>query len=271
MFVRSLLLGGDGRLAGLPSWNPSFLTPLLWLRPDMGVTLNAGNVLSWANQGSAGGSFGQAVAADQPPYSGGGGVNDRPYVEVGPDKWLQSSSAALLAALHKADSSFWCVAQAVDPDPSVVNAISITALLATATSTGTGPGIGYFSEDRNAVIPGGAGVRLVSYTSAVTQYDSRSSSGAFPGATWRYVEFFYAPATAVVIQSNGAAVAITPGPYTPQATDPPGLATIGRLLAAPSAGTRHRICEMGATVGVPNADNLAALRRYIRTRYGVNA
>lgn len=254
------------------SWSPLSIAPALWLRADMGVTLNAGNVAAWADQSGNGRHFVQATAGEQPLYSASGGTNGRAYVEVGPDRWLYTSAAASLwGFLHRADSFVWVVAQTVDANPSAVNAISITAFLATATSTATGPGIGFFAEDRNSVISGGDGVRVVSYTNAVTQYDSRSSSGAYPGATWRALEFVYAPATLVAIQSAGTTVATTLGPYTPQAADPPGLTTIGRLLAASSAGTRNRICEIGALVGNGTVAQLSALRAYLRRTYAVAA
>jgi hypothetical protein len=43
----------------------------LWLRADLGVTYNSstGKVSAWANQGSAGGSFAQSTAAQQPTFN----------------------------------------------------------------------------------------------------------------------------------------------------------------------------------------------------------
>jgi hypothetical protein len=45
------------------------------LRSDLGITLNGASVSSWANQGTAGGSFSQGTASQQPGYNASGFAN----------------------------------------------------------------------------------------------------------------------------------------------------------------------------------------------------
>lgn len=253
------------------SWSPLALSPALWLRADRGVTLNSGNVAAWADQSGNARHFVQATAGEQPLYSETGGANGRAYVEVGPDRWLSSSAAmSLWGFLHRADSFVWAVVRLVDADPTAVNATSTTLILGSGMNTATGPGLGIFAEDRNAVIAGGDGIRVGTWTTSAQQYAALSSSGALPGATWRHLEVTYAPAAALLIQSNGTLVATALGPHTPQTADPPAV-SIGRHLGAITAGTRLRICELGALVGNGAIAQLAALRAYIRATYGVAA
>ena len=54
---------------------------VLWLRADLGITLNAGNVSAWANQGSAAGSASQGTGTSQPTYTTTGfGATSQPYL-----------------------------------------------------------------------------------------------------------------------------------------------------------------------------------------------
>lgn len=64
---------GVPRLGGLPpSTTPATIygsALKLWLRADLGITLNGGDVSAWANQGTAGGSFDQGTPANQPAWT----------------------------------------------------------------------------------------------------------------------------------------------------------------------------------------------------------
>jgi hypothetical protein len=59
---------------------PSLLGNILWLRADVGITLNVSDVAVWADQSGAGNDAVQATAADQPAFSAAGGPNSRPMV-----------------------------------------------------------------------------------------------------------------------------------------------------------------------------------------------
>lgn len=67
-------------------WQPSdFGSALkLWVRSDLGITLNAGNVSAWADQSGNGNDLTQATPASQFPYvaagAGNGGANGRAYL-----------------------------------------------------------------------------------------------------------------------------------------------------------------------------------------------
>lgn len=252
------------------SLSPLNFAPAFWLRADLGVVAPAA-VSEWKDQSGNGRSFAQGSVPDQPIYLPTGGPQGTPCIEVGPDKWLASTGAASLwGFLHRSSVvTFWSVVRTVDVNPAGVNPVAVTAILATASSSALGPGIAFLTEDRNAVIVGGDGIRVVTYTTTVTQYDTRSNSGALPGATWRVTEFNYLPATGVFLVSNGLDAGFQIGPFTPQAADPPG-AVIGRLLTLPTAGTRIRIAEMGAFIS-PSTNTLSQLRAYLTRRYALAA
>lgn len=73
---------GLGSGANAKPFSPSQIAGLaLWLRADLGVTLNAGNVSAWADQsGSGASSATQGTAANQPAWSAVGGANGRPAI-----------------------------------------------------------------------------------------------------------------------------------------------------------------------------------------------
>jgi hypothetical protein len=54
---------------------------VLWLRSDLGITLNGSDVSAWADQSGNGNDATQAVAANQPAYLAAGGVNGTPGLD----------------------------------------------------------------------------------------------------------------------------------------------------------------------------------------------
>lgn len=52
----------------------------VWVRSDMGISLNAGNVSAWGDQSGFKRHLLQATASKQPPYTRTGGAADRAYV-----------------------------------------------------------------------------------------------------------------------------------------------------------------------------------------------
>jgi hypothetical protein len=61
---------------------PPVPNPVLWLRADMGITLNGSNVSTWADQSGNGNNAVQAVPGNQPAYSAAG-FNGHPCVDWG--------------------------------------------------------------------------------------------------------------------------------------------------------------------------------------------
>ena len=59
---------------------PSVPGNILWLRADMGITLNGADVAGWADQSGNGNDAAQGVAADQPAFEAAGGPNGTPCV-----------------------------------------------------------------------------------------------------------------------------------------------------------------------------------------------
>lgn len=56
-----------------PNWSS---TCVLWLRADLGITLNGSNVSQWADKSSAGNTVSQGTAVSQPPWASSGGPNN---------------------------------------------------------------------------------------------------------------------------------------------------------------------------------------------------
>ncbi len=61
--------GRYGLTIPIPIHTPTGVTCSLWLRADLGVTLNGTDISSWADQSGLGNTFSQATAAKQPPYN----------------------------------------------------------------------------------------------------------------------------------------------------------------------------------------------------------
>src|SRR5262245_16371433 len=75
---------GSGVPGEVPSegapWRPVMLSGLkLWLRADMGITLNSGNVSAWADQSGSVQDFVQGTANKQPAWSATS-MNGRPGI-----------------------------------------------------------------------------------------------------------------------------------------------------------------------------------------------
>jgi hypothetical protein len=64
---RARRAGGRTVSGGKIPFSPSQLGPLLWLRGDLGISLNGSNVSAWADQSGHGNNFTQSTAIAQPP------------------------------------------------------------------------------------------------------------------------------------------------------------------------------------------------------------
>lgn len=79
-------------------FKPTNLSGLvLWLRADLGVTLNVGNVSAWADQSGAGNNFTQGTGANQPLFqaSGFGGRPNVKFSSTGPTTLSKIGFASL--------------------------------------------------------------------------------------------------------------------------------------------------------------------------------
>jgi hypothetical protein len=97
-------LGGRlGARGGAAAWSPLALgsTLKLWLRGDLGVTLNGGDVSAWADQSGNGQHFTQATGAQQPLYVASG-ISSMPSVAftAANSDLLESSGFPSLSAAH---------------------------------------------------------------------------------------------------------------------------------------------------------------------------
>lgn len=66
----------------------------LWLRADLGITLNAGNVSLWADQSGNGHNASESTGAKQPAYFASGGALGQAYT-----LWTENSAQILLGTL----------------------------------------------------------------------------------------------------------------------------------------------------------------------------
>jgi len=64
------------------AFSPASLSGLvLWLRADLGITLNGGNVSAWADQSGAGNTFNQPTASKQPVFNAvDANLNNQPSI-----------------------------------------------------------------------------------------------------------------------------------------------------------------------------------------------
>lgn len=78
---------------------PDIAGNTLWLRADLGITLNGGVVETWSDQSGAGNHVTQGTAANRPAYSAAGGANGRAMLSFdGTNDALVKAS--FTAALH---------------------------------------------------------------------------------------------------------------------------------------------------------------------------
>ena len=93
------------------AFNPGQLAPAMWLRADVGVTLNAGNVSSWADQSGNGNNATQATPASQPLWvSSNASIRGKPTI-----RFAGATSTYLGHSLGGTSSNFtvWVVVVSV--------------------------------------------------------------------------------------------------------------------------------------------------------------
>lgn len=85
-----------------PPFSPADIANLgLWLRSDLGITLNGSDVSAWADQSGSGNNVSQGTASRQPAYNASGGPNSLPSLDFTfTDRHLLASGAvSLLSAV----------------------------------------------------------------------------------------------------------------------------------------------------------------------------
>lgn len=226
-------------------WDPSqILSSLaLWLRADMGITLNGSNVSAWADQGSNGNNASQGTSADQPAFvSSSSNVGNKAsisYTASVPD-FLSVSNAASL----QLTGDMYVAA--------VMYVTSYPAGFATVISKGSVSEYDIFIQNSGAfkVVKGGT---TVSY------------SASAPTATRYLISYNQASGTGTAYL-NGTSVG-TGSPSTPSTTTNPV-----RLGARSDSGTTLN-GEQPEIVLVNRAltgTELTNMHRYFGNKYGIS-
>jgi hypothetical protein len=235
---------GSRRMAQLVAtgqpWNPHALSGLiLWLRTDIGITLNAGNVSAWADQSGAGNSVTQATPGNQPAFVASGGPNNVPYLSL--------VGGANVHGLVGA---------------ATIGAQPLEYLIAARSTVSLPPNTAYlidFSTNVNTVFQNSA-------TNVVDQFDGTTIGNGVTvtiGSDFILDSFFSGASSQQTLNGGAPVSGSNPGVTAPSA--PPTVGNSG-LLTREWGG---RIYE----IAVYNRQLLAAERlaitRYMGARYGV--
>lgn len=239
----------------------------LWLRADLGVTLNGSTVSAWANQGTAGGSVTQGTAASQPTWSATGGPNSKAGLSFDGGDWLTSDLAASAwAFLHSANSTVFVVWKTTSANPN-----AYFGVLSTASSGTQDRGFALFYDDRSGlsrndrlianINNGGANVALV-----------LTANNAFTAATWGVAETVFAYQDAgsdLIVLANGTSVGTSESAVATSASAPQGPLELGRLVSDTSSRLIGSIAEAIAFNRTLTAAERAQVRRYLSQRYAI--
>lgn len=244
------------------SWLPTDLgaSLALWLRSDLGITLNGGNVSAWADQSSNARHFTQGTAGAQPTYDTGGA---RPAVVAGGARWLQGAGAASAWRwLHEPSCSIFvvCASTLANPD-------ALTPLLTTHDS-GNSRGITLALEDRTAV--GDSRARVLVSNGTVSNLDIQTASGAVPQQTVAIVEMKFAPAETIkaAIYRDGIPYTLNVPTGVMPTGDPQGPARLGRFYTY-TDGQPTAIYEVIGCSPALSVAQASRVRRYLGARYGL--
>ena len=111
------MLGAGSPIVGVVHQQPRYANPrdvpnlTLWLRGDMGITLNGATVSAWADQSGSGNDVSQATAANQPTFRASG-INGQPDLDFdGGDSLV---SAAALSAFFGAQAKSLYLVTSID-------------------------------------------------------------------------------------------------------------------------------------------------------------
>lgn len=234
-------------ISGAP-WTPLRLPRLaLWLRADMGVTLNGSTVSAWADQSGNGRNFSQATAAAQPTFNSTG-LNSKAALSFVTDDWLQLASGPALTG-----GITMCVA---------VNATTGGYLNMLALYDASGSGAFELRDSGGAdaqIVAHNDGGGSVAYRDGVTDINNAN----------RIITATYNPTSpgTAALRINGVneSSAGSDGARTMPAASK---WTIGSRHGA-SLFANMRLGEVVICAGVLNSADMASLERYMGSRYGI--
>lgn len=240
---------------------------VLWLRADLGVTLNGSTVSAWANQGTLGGSFTQGTAASQPTFSAAGGPNSRAALAFDGGDYLASDLAASnWAFLHGANSTTFVVWRTTSANPNTYFGVMSTC------SSGAGQrGFALFYDDRSGLSRNDCLVYSANNGTA-NIVGLLTSSNAYPAATWNALEVVYSYNDAgndLTLLRSGTSTATAESTAAPSASAPQGTLEIGRLVTDTGSHLIGSITEVIAFNRTLNAGERSRLRRYLGSYYAI--
>lgn len=245
-------------------FSPLDLAPALWLRSDLGITLNAGNVSAWADQSGNARHYNQVTAGAQPIYTASGGANSTPYLELGGTRYLDATTAASTYKFLHTGCSVIAVLRT-----SLANPNDITGILSTTATTANG--VIFSAEDRGASgFNNRVGIAVQAASGTFPFFYATSSADALPAQTWKVVQWSVATTgvnvrvAGVSVLSGALAAALPTG-------DPATTAKIGRCPPAYTFGAAHYVSELIAYARALTVSEQARLASYLAGRYGVVA
>lgn len=245
-FTTSDLGSGAGFGGGFNhTWLPNEL-PLckLWLRGDMGITLNGGNVSSWADQSGLGNNFTQATALNQPLYVPSN-INNQPGLRF--NGTTHKMVGPVFGSVISTASGYWFA---------VIRPISITL-----NSTIVYANDGIFSDsgaDYGLALRNGQGLSAYNYTGA---YASTAYQPVTNGVAYLMGWDHQSGTLKCWLGSSSRSVAS--GNTT---------GAISAIQLGSCQGIRYLhadVCEIVAGKAGLSAANLSLLQQYFASRYNI--
>jgi hypothetical protein len=174
-----LLLGPDGTPGPAVPFTPISLSPLVWLRSDLGITTISGNVSTWADQSGNGYNVSQSNGSDRPTYNTGGLNGRQKLTWTSGNMFLQNTAFTFATNTQSMD-------------------IFVVATLTTAPSTGAGNTLIDLGSNNDSVLVVPSASTLEFYNGGqVTTLASLSSGVGF------VVEAYNNPTSSGFIALNG--------------------------------------------------------------------
>jgi hypothetical protein len=228
----SIGIPGDAAAAG--GFSPAQLSGLvLWLRADLGITLNGGNVSAWADQSGLGNHITQGTASLQPLFVASG-PNGKPAIRPdGADDFLKGTFT--LSQPYTVFMPFkWL----------------------TLTASGA-QDVAFDGSTANAFVVVDNGPRTAIFAGSTLSYAAIPENGA-------YVIFgFGVNGASSFIRSAGSQVASGAA-----GGNNPGGLTLGALTGGTRAGN-FETPEIIIYNRIPSAGEIAAIENYLKIRYAL--